>query len=115
MSKANRSRPKAGEKILAGLRELHDAIVGGDVSKLTLRTVEIPDPRSYGPRDIKSLRHSLKVSQGVFADLVAVSAVLVAQWECGIRRPAPVVCRLLDRISEDPAGYVASLVRRKSA
>lgn len=115
MSKLRPSRLKAGEKILAGLRELQDAIVGGDASKLTLRTVQIPEPAHYRPRDIKALRQTLDVSQGVFADLVAVSAVLVAQWESGIRRPAPVVCRLLDKIREDPAGYVASLVRRKSA
>jgi putative transcriptional regulator len=107
--------PKGGEKILAGLRELHDALVGGDRSKLTLRTVEIPQPHPYGPSQIKTLRHRLGVSQSVFAGLVAVSAVLVAQWEGGLRRPAPVVCRLLDRINEDPAGYLASLVRRKSA
>jgi len=115
MSKPRQTRPTGGEKILAGPRELHEALIGGDTSKLTLRSVEIPEPRPYGPKQIKALRHALGVSQTVFAELVAVSAVLVAQWEGGLRRPAPVVCRLLDKISQDPAGYVASLVRRKSA
>lgn len=115
MSTARQSRPRGGEKLLAGLRELHDALVGGDASKLTLRTVEISEPRRYGPKQVKEVRRALGVSQAVFAELVAVSPVLVAQWEGGVRRPAPVVCRLLDEISQHPAGYLASLVHRKSA
>lgn len=110
---ANRSR--GGEKILAGLRELHDAIVGGDKSKLTVHTVEISDPACYGPKDVKALRESLGVSQRIFAQLLAVSPELVAHWEYGIRKPAPIACRLLDKIKENPVDYLASLVQRKSA
>jgi DNA-binding transcriptional regulator YiaG len=97
-AKSNRKHPAGGEKILAGLRELHDAIIGGDTSKLTVHTVEIPDPARYGPKQIKALRQSLGVSQTIFAHLLAVSPELVAHWEYGIRRPAPMACRLLDKI-----------------
>ena len=115
MKQAKRNRATGGEKILAGLRELHDAIVGGDTSKLTVHAVEIPDPTAYGPKQVKALRQSLGVSQAVFAQLLAVSPELVAHWEYGIRKPAPIACRLLDRIRENPGGYLASLIRRKSA
>jgi hypothetical protein len=40
--------------------------------------------------------------------------VAVAQWESGICKPAGVVCRLLDKISDNPAEYLASLIHRKS-
>jgi putative transcriptional regulator len=110
-----RKPPRGGEKILAGLRELHEAIVGGDTSKLTVHTVEIDDPAEWGPRQIKSLRQKLAVSQRIFAQLLAVSPELVSHWEYGIRRPAPIACRLLDKIAEAPQAYLSSLMHRKSA
>ena len=39
---------------MAALYELHDAVMSGDASKLTRRTVEIPEPAKYGPKDVKS-------------------------------------------------------------
>jgi DNA-binding transcriptional regulator YiaG len=104
-----------GRRILESLRQIHAALESGDTSKLTIRTVEIPDPSKYGAPDVKALRESLGVSQGIFARLVAVSPDLVSHWEYGIRMPAPVVCRLFDRIKENPGAYLAALVRRKSA
>jgi hypothetical protein len=60
----SRSKPKAsskrltgGEKILAGLRELHHAIIGGDKSKLAVHTVETPDPASHPSANRASLVH----------------------------------------------------------
>ncbi|HSZ55224.1 MAG TPA: hypothetical protein VK797_06155 [Tepidisphaeraceae bacterium] len=115
MTKKRSKRLSGGEKIVAGLRELHDAVIGGDASKLTVHTVEIPGPSTYGPKEVKKLRQSLGVSQAIFSQLLAVSPELVAHWEYGIRRPAPLACRLLDKIREDPSACLASLVRRKSA
>ncbi len=114
-ARQKRKREGGGEKILAGLRELHDAIIGGDTSKLTVHTVEISDPAEYGPKQIRALRESLGVSQRIFAHLLAVSPELIAHWEYGIRRPAPIACQLLDKIKENPAAYLTSLVHRKSA
>lgn len=105
----------AGRELMAALQELHDAVIGGDATKLTVRTVEIADPGRYGAREVKALRDSLGVSQAVFARLVAVSPELVGHWEYGIRKPSPVVCRLFDRIKEDPAKYMGSLIHRRSA
>lgn len=49
----------------------------------------------------------------VFARLVGVTPAQVEHWEQGRRTPAPMASRLLDRISADPAGFLAALVRRR--
>jgi len=54
------------------------------------------------------------VSQAIFAHLLAVLPELASSWEYGIRHPAPIARRLLDRIREDPTAYLASLMKRKS-
>lgn len=113
VKKRQRRTNAAGNELLAAVREVHRAITTGDYSTLTIREVEIPDPGQYGPREIKALRGSLAVSQALFARLVGVSPQLVAHWEYGIRHPAPVVRRLLDRISKDPAEFLDSLVTRR--
>ncbi len=105
----------AGMKILTGLKQLQTALENGDFSKVTVRTVEITEPGKYGAREVRALRESMGVSQGIFAALVGVSSVLVAHWEHGIRTPAPLACRLFDKIKENPGGYLASLMQRRSA
>lgn len=105
----------AGQKILRGLVEIRDALASGDMSKLTIRTVRIPEPTHYRAEEIKALRASLDVSQAVFAELVAVSPALVAQWESGIRQPAPIARRLLDKMRENPDMFLSSLIKRKTA
>jgi len=60
------------------------------------------------------LRQALGVSQAIFAHLLAVLPELASSWEYGIRHPAPIARRLLDRIREDPTAYLASLMKRKS-
>jgi len=105
----------AGRRLLKAMRGLVEAVEKGDTSKLTTRIVEIPEPPHYTALDVKMLRQSLGVSQGIFAQLLAVSPELVSHWEYGIRKPAPVVCRLFDRIKDNPTAFLAAYVRRKSA
>jgi DNA-binding transcriptional regulator YiaG len=102
-----------GRGLIAGLREALRAVQSGDYSNLIVRELEIADPREYGPADIKALRAKLGVTQGIFARLVGVSADLVAHWEHGIRTPAPLARRLLDKINENPAIYLSSVVKRR--
>src|SRR5690349_8246793 len=104
-----------GQRVLASLQEIIRALETGDNSRLTIRHVEIEGPRSYGPKEVKSLREKLGVSQGVFAELLAVSRVLVEHWEYGRRSPAPVVCRLMDQIAADPQGYLSALMTARKA
>ena len=107
---------KAGRELLDAVREAHRAVTTGDFSGITIREVEIPSPGEYGPAHVKALRKRLGVSHRVFAELLGISRELAAQWEYGTRKPARLACRLLDKINEDPEGYLASLMKhRKSA
>jgi DNA-binding transcriptional regulator YiaG len=106
--------PSPAEQIRASLTEILRSIETGDRSRLTVREVEIPDPRPYSARTIKALRRRLAVSQRIFADLVGVSPELVEHWEQGRREPARVVRRLLDQISADPQAFLGSLVRHRT-
>lgn len=100
----------AGREILAALREVHEAVTTADHSTLTVREVEIDAPGHYDSAAVRRLRNELGVSQRLFAQLLGISPELVEHWEQGITQPRPVARRLLDRISADPAGYLASLM-----
>ena len=106
---------KFARDILTGLHQLHHAVSTGDFSKATVRTVEIPDPAKYGPREVRALRESLDVSQGIFAAMIGVSLAQVGHWEHGLREPSALARRLFDKIRENPAAYRKSLVQRRSA
>jgi putative transcriptional regulator len=115
MAIAKKKKPKgapAGRELIAGLREALRAAQSGDYSNLIVREIEIADPREYRAADVKALRAKLGVTQGIFARLVGVSTDLVAHWEHGIRTPAPLARRLLDKINENPATYLSSVVKR---
>ena len=114
MSKRNAAKgTAAGRELIAAMREAVHAATTGDTSRLTIREVEIPDPSEYRPKDVKRLRDSMGVSQAIFARLMGVSPDLVAHWEYGIRRPAPLARRLMDKASEDPAAFTAGLLKRR--
>jgi putative transcriptional regulator len=96
-----------------------DMIVAGGQSfsgngRFTVRTTRVPAPSVYGASSVRSLRRRLEVSQGVFAQLLGVSQVLVRAWERGARTPAPVACRLLDIFRVDPR-MPEKLMRRSAS
>lgn len=103
-----------GQKLLESARQALHAATTGDLSGITVREVEVPEPGHYGPKEVKALRKAMGVSQRVFAELLGVSKELAAQWEYGIRRPAPLARRLMDKIMEDPTGFTASLLKRRA-
>ena len=63
-------------------------------------------PTSYTPEEVSGLRRRLDVSQSGFAQLMAVSVVLVQSWEQGVRRVSPVACRLMDEIANHPDEFL---------
>jgi DNA-binding transcriptional regulator YiaG len=115
--KPRRAAPRtttAGRKLTPALKEVFDAVMSGNpLRAMTVREVEIADPPKYGGADFKAMRIQLGVSVTLFARLIGVSAKLVEHWEQGRRTPAPLACRLLERINADPAGYLGSLVKRR--
>ncbi len=86
------------QKLDAAFRE----IAAGQV---TVREVDVAAPREYGPADVRAVRESMHVSQGVFAMLVGVSPETVENWEQGLIEPRPMARRLLDLIAANPVGY----------
>jgi DNA-binding transcriptional regulator YiaG len=102
-------RKRLGERIGDALEELYGALRSGRPlhETLTVRTVEIAEPKSYGAKEVQRTRRRLAVSQAVFARLVGVSAELVQHWEQGITAPRPLARRLMDEINRDPAGFLA--------
>lgn len=111
------AKPKgtpAGRELIAGLQQALHAAQTGDYTKTVVRELEIPDPGTYGPAEVKALRRKLGVTQGIFARLMGVSPNLIAHWEYGIRTPAPLARRLMDKINEDPAAYMARIVKRRT-
>jgi putative transcriptional regulator len=103
----------AGRELMASIREALHAAQSGDMTGITIREVEIPDPGEYGAKQVKALRESMGVSQRVFGEMTGVSKELVAQWEYGIRHPSRLARRLLDRIKDDPAAYLSALMKRR--
>jgi DNA-binding transcriptional regulator YiaG len=94
-----------GDLLVQSLTEVRDGLRGRP-GKLTMKTVEIPDPPHFGAIAVHKLRDRLALSQGLFAKLLGVSRKLVEAWETGTRTPSPMACRLLEAIARNPSAYV---------
>ena len=105
------TRDSLGNLLVQSLTELRDGL-RGKPGKLTVRTVEIPEPRAFDAKAVHKLRNRLALSQGLFAKLLGISRKLVEAWEAGARRPSPMACRLLEAISRNPSIYVRHRRRR---
>lgn len=94
-----------GERLVAGLKELHDALASGEPleKRFTVRTVEhLPEPHVYDAAKVRATRELVGASQAIFARLVGVSKIQAQSWERGVRSPSKLACRLLDEINRDP-------------
>jgi putative transcriptional regulator len=99
------TKENLGELLVQSLTELRDGL-RGQAGKLTVKTVEIPDPPPFSAAAVHKLRDRLGLSQGLFAKLLGVSRKLVEAWEAGTRTPSPMACRLLDAIGRNPSFFV---------
>ncbi len=71
--------------------------------KLSLRTVEVPEPPP--PVDavtLTALRESIDMSQAVLARVLNVSPKTVQSWEQGTRRPSQASLRLIEVLGKRP-------------
>jgi putative transcriptional regulator len=102
-----RKAPKKtlGDLLVQSLTEVRDGLRGRP-EKLTMKTVEIPDPPRFTANAVHKLRDRLGLSQALFAKLLGVSRKLVEAWEAGTRTPSPMACRLLDAIARRPTMYI---------
>lgn len=71
--------------------------------ELNLRTTEIPDgPPAFPAAQVICLRRRLRMSQGVFAQMLNVSPKTVQSWEQGERQPSQAALRLLQILEAKP-------------
>lgn len=102
------------EQMARSMAELQTIVARGESptgdGRLTVRSIQVTEPRQYDAEAIRMTRHRLNVSQPIFAQLLGVSPVLVRSWERGARIPAPIARRLLDQVRDDPARFLC-LVR----
>jgi putative transcriptional regulator len=110
IKKTEPTKETLGDLLVKSLTELRDG-VRGQPGKLTMKTVEIPDPPHFDANAVHQLRDRLGLSQSVFAKLLGISAKLVEAWELGTRTPSPMARRLLEAIARKPSAYVR---RRRS-
>jgi DNA-binding transcriptional regulator YiaG len=115
MKRAKDSNATAGKEIIAALTDLVEILEAGIPleKKYTVHTIEIPEPGAYGPKEIKALRHRLKLSQALFAQLIGASTILVQKWEGGDRRPDGMARRLMDDINADPQRFLKMFMRHE--
>jgi putative transcriptional regulator len=94
-----------GDLLVQSLTEVRDGL-SGRAGKLTMKTVEIPDPPRFDAKSVHTLRDRLGLSQALFGRLLGVSVKLVEAWEAGTRTPTPMARRLLDAVGRNPSIYV---------
>lgn len=63
-----------------------------------LEELDIPAVKELSAKQIRDLRHRVRVSQGVFAALLNVNPSTVQKWEQGKVRPQNAALRLLNII-----------------
>ena len=63
-----------------------------------LEELDIPAVKELSAKQIRDLRHRVRVSQGVFAALLNVNPSTVQKWEQGKVRPQSAALRLLNII-----------------
>ena len=90
------------QQIRQSLEEIARAKTSGDWSRIKVNAPKVIQPSNFSPKEIRSLRQRVGVSQAYFAHLVGVSVELIESWEQGLRIPKPIARRLLDEIARDP-------------
>ena len=101
----------AGAELLEGVRQMHQAVMTGNLEGFKVREIQIPEPSEYGAKEVRSLRDSLDLSQPMFAKVIGVSPEAVEHWEQGLRTPGASTRRLMDQIRARPEEFLFWLVR----
>jgi len=91
-----------GQDLIQAMQEMLDHAEG----KIELRTSRLkiaPVRDTITADEIKSVRNTLKMSQGVFATVMGVSKKTVESWETGRYNPDGAARRLISVMQKDPS------------
>ena len=92
---------KMGQGLIEAMQELVDYSEG----KIDLRTSRLnitPVCDAISADEIKNVRKTLGMSQGVFATVIGVSKKTVESWEAGRYNPDGAARRLISVMQKDP-------------
>lgn len=107
----NDNRPSVGEELTARLGRFVDKLEKAEsLSELpkvvTVRRVKLDlRPRPFSAKELQAIRHSLGVSQAIFAEYLGVSISALQDWEQGRHEVTGPVCRLLVEILRDTPAW----------
>lgn len=85
------------DEIMASIDETIDASKKGTLKE----TAFIRPVKQYNATNVKKIRHSLHMTQAMFAGMMGVSKKTVEAWESGRNIPMGPASRVLDLLSED--------------
>lgn len=88
------------ESIIQGLNEAIEYEKGNLKTKtIKMSVAPLPDMESS---QVKSIRKSLDMTQGMFAAVMGVSVKTVEAWEAGTNTPSGAARRMLSLLQSDP-------------
>ena len=102
------------EQLIGGVNEVIAHLDG----KQTLRksVIIVPDePPAYTAEEVRKLRETLQLSQGLFAKILNVSVNTVRKWEQNERHPSGPSARLLQIAQVHPEYLLSDLKTRSVA
>jgi putative transcriptional regulator len=94
------------QELIEGMEALAEI---GAVSGSTMRDFRedlITQPPSFSADNIRKIRESYGVSQGIFAALLNVSLSTVQKWEQGQKSPSAPASKLLDLVKNKGLGIL---------
>lgn len=87
------------ESIMTGITEAIDDTKGK--VKLEKRVVTVLPVKHYSAEKVKEIRHSIGLSQRLFANYIGVSQKTVEAWEAGTNQPSGAASRILNMMEMD--------------
>jgi len=102
------------DQLIVGVNEVIAHIEGKQTLRKTV--IDVPDePPAYTAEDVRKLRETLQLSQGLFAKVLNVSVNTVRKWEQDERHPSGPSARLLQIAQLHPEYLLNDLKARSVA
>ena len=102
------------KQLIGGVHEVIAQLDGKQTLRKTVITV--PDePPAYTAEEVRKLRETLQLSQGLFAKILNVSVNTVRKWEQAERHPSGASARLLQIAQVHPEYLLSDLKARSVA
>jgi putative transcriptional regulator len=102
------------DQLIGGVNEVIAHLDGKQTLRKTVVSVPV-DPPAYTAEEVRKLRETLQLSQGLFAKVLNVSVNTVRKWEQDERHPSGPSARLLQIAQVHPEYLLNDLKARSVA